>query len=111
MRYLDQKPQPNWWKETEGYQAYRLREYSGVLVSVWAIFFIFSFVTHPPLIFLYILHAAGLIGAAIHTSTWLSLMPKLTPFALNEEQQKTGYAVLAAIWIILSAILLIFLWP
>lgn len=115
MNQLEQKPGPKWWKATEGYRAYYLREYSGILIAVWGIFYlqiperIFG-LTITNQYYIYALHAIGLLGAIIHSSTWLTMMPKLLPLELNERQQQAALFLLILVWLGVSAFTLKLLW-
>lgn len=115
MSPLEQKPGPGWWKETEGYRTYHMREFSGVLIALWLLFFLnipyhlFGVtITNP--FYINGMHIIGLIGAVIHTSTWLKIMPQITPFDLNKSAQNIAFAVLILIWLVVSGAMLHFVW-
>lgn len=111
LQQLQQKLKKQWWKETPGYKKYHLREYSGILIAAWAIFYVCATLLNlhnSP--FTFLIHTIGLIGAIIHTSSWLSIMPQLLPIQLNVQQQKITFILLILIWLGVSTILLQFLW-
>lgn len=112
MRQLQQTPGPKWWNETEGYKSYHLRELSGVFILIWCIYYIATYlglnISNP--YYVYPMNILGLIGAVIHSSTWMGIMPKLTPFNLNEKLQTFTFGLLILVWLGVSALLLFFLW-
>ena len=115
MKELQQPLQPTWWKQTEGARAYHLREFSGILIALWCIYFLNIPATLGLTItspwYSNIMNAIGLVGAILHSSSWLKIMPKLTPFNLTNQQQNLLFGILILIWIAISAAILLILWP
>lgn len=112
MKQLEQKPGPKWWNETELYKAYQLREFSGILIFIWCMYYIATYVglNIENQYYIYGINAVGLLGAILHSSSWLSIMPQLTPFNLNKKMQTVAFGVLILLWLGISALLLFFLW-
>ena len=115
MKELEQKLEPKWWKRTEGAQAYHLREFSGILIAVWCIYFL----NIPETIGLtisnpwygYLMNGIGLVGAILHSSTLIKIMPKPTPSNLNQQHQNLLFGGLILVWIAVSAAIFLILWP
>ncbi|HMR00944.1 MAG TPA: hypothetical protein PKA32_00995 [Candidatus Gracilibacteria bacterium] len=115
MKELEQKLEPKWWKRSEGARAYHLREFSGILIGVWCIYFLnipatLGFTIQSPW-YGFIMNGIGLVGAILHSSSWLKIMPKLTPFNLKDQQQNILFATLILVWLAVSAATLLILWP
>lgn len=112
MNPLEQKPGPKWWKETPGYKTYYLREFSGILIFIWCVYFLGTFMGFniPNSYYHYGINIVGLLGAVIHSSTWIGIMPQLTPLNLNKSQQTAIYLLLLFLWLGVSALTLLYLW-
>jgi fumarate reductase subunit C len=122
MKYLEQKLSRTWWTKNIRYFLYFIREFSGVLIALFTISFIAivsidqigtkfnlqnlqisGFLKSIPF---QIIEYLGLAGAVIHTLTWLSVMPKISPIKLPETQQKIAYLALIAVWLGISLIII-----
>ena len=112
MKQLEQKLGPKWWNETEAYKLYHLREMSGVIVALWCIYYIATAlglnISNP--YYVYAINIFGLLGAVIHSSTWLGIMPQLTPFNLSKKQQSFVFGLLILVWLGVSATIFFSLW-
>lgn len=114
MKPLEQPLKPKWWRATDGYKTYHLREFSGILIAVWCLYYLniptwFGLTITNPW-YGYMMNTLGLAGAVIHSSTWLSIMPKLTPFNLNAKQQQILFGILILVWLGVSALVLQLFW-
>ncbi len=131
MKKLANIPSLKWWKEKPSYKIYYLREYSGILIAIWGIYWlwfisaiilsqiiltyfpdinpIFKYIIFIPLKYYFALNSIGLIGGIIHAITWLGVMPKITPLNLSKNQKHLTFALLFFSWIGLSTLFFILL--
>lgn len=111
MKTFEQKPEKYWWTQSPNYTLYALREFSGILIAIWAIytvlFFVFPEFFKPTATS--IIHTLGLTGAIIHTLTWLWTMPKLLPQKISGAVNSLIYATLIMIWLGLSSLLILWI--
>lgn len=111
MKTFEQKPGKFWWTQSPNYILYALREFSGVLIAIWAIYttlvLIFPGFFAPTVITL--ITIIGLTGAIIHSLTWLWVMPKLLPQKLSGAVHLLIYFTLIIAWISLSALLILWI--
>ena len=108
MRQFIQKLDKYWWNQSINSQLYRLREYSAVLILIWAVYTGVNAIV--PLKYDYIFLTVGLIGSLIHSSTWLFTMPKIMPFNVNTQKHILIFSLLIIIWIGLSVLITTTLW-
>jgi fumarate reductase subunit C len=105
----EQHWEPLWWTKKPAYIAFFVREISGLLIAIY-ILYLFIVSAYPsylqtPEILKNIatpIQIIGLIGALIHTLTWLGVMPKILPLTLTEKQEKTATILIFAFWLIFS---------
>lgn len=131
MKKLANTPTPGWWKEKPAYEIYYFREYSGILIAIWGLYWIwficailfsriiltyfpgidtvFKYILFIPLKYYSLFNFIGFAGAIIHTITWLGVMPEILPFNLSGKQRHIAFAMLIIIWLGLSALLFILL--
>lgn len=121
MKHLVQKQERFWWTKKSSYLLYFIRELSGLLIAVYVLasimilagiklgqngsafsHFLESFNSST---FYLIIQYAGLIGALIHSITWLLIMPTISPIELSRKQQIIGAIILFAMAISFSYIL------
>ncbi len=127
MKKIQNKPGEKWWNEKPSYRLYYIREYSGILIALWALYWIgfsiailiarilieylpetntaFGHILFLPLKYYFLFTAIGLAGAVIHTITWLQSMPNIFPFRLSKFQKGVAFGVLILVWIGLSAVI------
>jgi fumarate reductase subunit C len=101
MKYLEQKPGHLWWTRNPRTLLYFVREFSAILILTWilgSLILSFFFPKNSDGIALFFTYL-GLIGAIIHSITWLAAMPQILPFRLNKSQQKIAYAFLLMLFL------------
>lgn len=102
MKYLEQKPGHFWWTKNHRYTLYIIREFSAVLILIGLISIIANIIWNNVEGTKVMYHSAldtvgagiGLIGAVIHSLTWLWVMPKISPFPLPKTVQVISYFIL-----------------
>lgn len=102
MKYLEQKPGHFWWTKNHRYTLYIIREFSAVLILIGLISIIVNVVDNKiegtKVMFMSpldtILGFIGLLGAIIHSLTWLWVMPKISPIPLPKTVQIISYFIL-----------------
>lgn len=108
MKKHIQKFEKRWWMQSSNSIIYAIREYSSVLIMIWAIFTTFFFIIEPKPLAKDIINTIGLTGAIIHTLTWLYVMPKLLPQKLSKNIHLFLYIILIIFFIGLSILLICF---
>ncbi len=110
MKTFGQKPEKFWWTQSPNSMLYALREFSAVLITIWAVYTV-ALLVFPeffkPAVKI-IIETLGFTGAIIHSLTWFTVMPKLLPAQLSHVANVIIYLLQIIILIIVS--LLIFLW-
>ncbi|MBU0667878.1 hypothetical protein KJ951_02100 [Patescibacteria group bacterium] len=131
MKKLANTPAPDWWKEKPAYKIYYFREYSGILIAIWGLYWlwfigaiifsriilayfpdidpVFKYILFIPLKYYFLFNCIGFIGAIIHTITWLGVMPEILPFNLSKKQRHLIFSLLILVWLGLSTLLFILL--
>lgn len=102
MKYLEQKPGHFWWAINHRYTLYIIREFSAVFILIGLVSIIVNIIDNnlegtkamilSPLDT--ILGFIGLVGAIIHSLTWLWVMPKISPIPLPKAVQIISYFLL-----------------
>ncbi len=111
MKTFEQKPGKYWWTQSPNSMVYAMREFSGVLIAIWAIYTLLFFAFpefFKPTIKIFI-EALGLAGAIIHTLTWLWAMPKLLPQKLSDSIHSLLFVLLIVVWLGLSSLLILWI--
>jgi len=101
MEPFVQKPEKYWWNQSFNSRLYCIREYSSLLIATWAIYQLLTLLFHYDFLLKSnpIFTAIGLLGAIIHSITWLVVMPKLVPFKLTLTLHIILFIVLISIWV------------
>lgn len=110
MNY-EQKTSPFWWTGNIRYIVYFLREFTGVLIAIYTIFFLTKSIFDPTLAFVntlsfHIVSWIGLAGAIFHAITWFWVTVKISPIPLKKSAQVFFFLLLLTLWGILSYSLL-----
>lgn len=107
----EQKTSPLWWTANIRYFIYFLREFTGVLIAFYTVFFLAKAAFDPELTFVknpsfQIVSWIGLAAAVFHTTTWFWVTVKISPIPLKKPMQTLAFIALIALWVVLSYFLL-----
>jgi fumarate reductase subunit C len=112
MNY-EQKLSHFWWTGNIRYLIYFLREFTGVLIALYTIFFLAQAIFDPTLSFVKeysfrIVSWIGLAAAIFHTITWFWVTVKISPIPLKKPLQVFFFLILIILWLTFSYFLLHF---
>jgi len=128
LKYLEQKPGASWWTKNPRTTLYMIRELSCVPIAFATLtlatvvilpVLAYSIFNSPPLLnaannftqsdIFKVIMIIGLVGAVVHTLTWLSVMPQILPVKLPKPAQYIAYLIFLGIWLGLSFFILQFI--
>lgn len=112
MNY-EQKTTRLWWTQNIRYLIYFLREFTGVLIAFYTIFFLTQAIFDPSLAFVKefsfrLMSWIGLAAAIFHSITWFWVTVKILPIPLKKPLQVFFFLILIILWLTLSYFLLHF---
>lgn len=104
---LRQKLSSFWWTSNMRYLLYFLREFTGVIIAFYAIFFLAKAMFDPSLGFVrslgfQVISWIGLIAAIFHSVTWFWVTVKISPIPLKKPLQIFLFIILIIFWLALS---------
>ena len=118
---MEQKLEKFWWTKKGSYMAYVIREFSGILIAIYvltSIIFETLVILGPGNVnFVSALYAfrfsalfsviqyLGLLGAIIHSLTWIPVMAKISPFEFSKKQSIVVTLLLFVLAAIISYLL------
>lgn len=115
MKPLAQKLSHFWWTSNIRYFIYFLREFTGVLIAFYTVFFLGKAIFDPGLVFVQtlgfqVISWIGLSAAIFHSVTWFWVTVKISPLPLKKPLQIFLFIALLILWLLISYALLHFLY-
>ena len=106
-------PSPLWWTKNPRYLIYFLRELTGPVIALYALWFLGGAMADQTLAFTHgtsfrFMSGVGLFASIFHTLTWFWVTVKIAPVPLPRALQMLGFLGLIAVWLGASFFLLHF---